>query len=359
MQTASWVGGLHREDLVRIGLIVGPWFTVPPTKYGGTERVVDALACALMTAGHQVLLATTSDSTCPVPRVPDLGESEPGELGTSESELNHVIKAYAGMHHVDIIHDHTLAGPLYAHRPPGIPVVTTIHGPLTDRTAGLYRDMAKNTAIVAISHDQWSGVPDLPIAAVIHHGIDLSQVTAGEGKGGYACFVGRMCPDKGLLEAVHISRKAGIPLRIAAKMHTPAEKEFHDQVVQPLLGPNEDFLGELSDPEKYELMGDALVLLNPIQWSEPFGLVMIEALATGTPVLATPRGAAPEILTHGLNGFLAPAGELANYMEAVAGISRAACRRTVEERFTAARMAADHLELYARVLAPVEEAVRP
>lgn len=291
--------------------------------------------------------------------VSGLDVSEPDEMGISLSELNHVIKAYAEMQDVDIIHDHTLAGPLYAHRPHGVPVVTTIHGPLTQRTADLCRDMALDTAVVAISRDQCSGVPDLPIAAVIHHGIDLSQVSVGEGKGGYACFVGRMCPDKGLLEAVSVAREAGISLRIAAKMHSPDKKRFFDDVVEPMLGPNEDFPGELSDPEKYELMGDSFVLLNPIQWPEPFGLVMIEAMATGTPVLATPMGAAPEILTHGVNGFLAPSSGMAGYIDAIAGISRDACRRSVEENFTAARMAANHVELYARFTKQLEEAVRP
>ncbi|WP_091465235.1 glycosyltransferase family 4 protein [Paenarthrobacter nitroguajacolicus] len=335
---------------MRIGLIVGPWFTVPPEKYGGTERVVDALARALSDAGHEVLLATAADSTCPVPQVPGFGPAVPEDLGLSYSELGHVIKAYAELRDVDIIHDHTLAGPLYAHRPPGIPVVTTIHGPLSPSYAPLYRDMAHDTAIIAISHDQCSRVEDLEISAVIHHGIDLSAVSVGRGAGGYACFVGRMCPDKGLLEAIAVARQAGMPLRIAAKMHSRDEVQFFDHVVEPMLGPNEDFLGELSDPEKYELMGDAFVLLNPIQWPEPFGLVMIEALATGTPVLATSMGAAPEILSHGVNGFLAPTQDLAGYMDAVAGISRDVCRRSVEDNFTAARMAANHLELYGRVI---------
>ncbi len=116
---------------MRIGLIVGPWFTVPPEKYGGTERVVDALARALVDAGHEVLLATASDSTCPVPQVAAFGPSEPEEVGLTLSELAHVIKAYAGLQNVDIIHDHTLAGPLYSHRPVDVPVVTTIHGQLS------------------------------------------------------------------------------------------------------------------------------------------------------------------------------------------------------------------------------------
>ncbi|MFJ5955845.1 glycosyltransferase family 4 protein [Paenarthrobacter sp. NPDC092416] len=335
---------------MRIGLIVGPWFTVPPERYGGTERVVDELARALAGAGHEVLLATASDSTCPVPQVPGFGPSEPDGLGFTLSELSHVIKAYDGMRNVDIIHDHTLAGPLYAHRPQDIPVVTTIHGQLTAQSAGLYRDMARNTSVIAISHNQRSMVPDLPVSAVIHHGIDPTSIAVGAGSGGYACFVGRMCPDKGLMEAVHVARQAGVPLRIAAKMHAPDERRYFHDVVQPFLGPNEDFLGELSDPEKFELMGDAIALLNPIQWTEPFGLVMIEALATGTPVVATPRGAAPEIVHHGLTGFLAPVQELAAFVEAAARLDRADCRRSVEEYFNAGRMAADHLELYAQVI---------
>ncbi|MCX8454762.1 glycosyltransferase family 4 protein [Paenarthrobacter ureafaciens] len=335
---------------MRIGLIVGPWFTVPPEKYGGTERVVDALARALTDAGHDVLLAASSDSTCPVPQLDGLGPSRPGELGETLSELSHVIRSYAGMRGMDIIHDHTLAGPLYAHRWPDIPVVTTIHGPLTAQSAELYRAMAGDTAIVAISHNQGSMVPGLPVSAVIHHGLDLSTVSMGNGAGGYACFVGRMCPDKGLMEAVGIAREAGIPLRIAAKMHAKDEQRFYQEVVKPALGPQEEFLGELADPEKYQLMGDAAVLINPIQWHEPFGLVMIEALATGTPVIATPMGAAPEIIQHGKTGFLGDVHQLAGFVDAATKLSRADCRRAVEGYFSAGRMAAEHLELYARVI---------
>ncbi|MFF1828403.1 glycosyltransferase family 4 protein [Paenarthrobacter sp. NPDC058040] len=335
---------------MRIGLIVGPWFTVPPEKYGGTERVVDVLARALVDAGHEVLLAAASDSTCPVPQLPGFETSTPEEVGLTLSELSHVVKAYDGMGGVDIIHDHTLAGPLYAHRPADIPVVTTIHGQLTEQSARIYHAMAPDTAIISISHDQRSMVPDLDVAAVIHHGLDLSTVAVGEGKGGYACFVGRMCADKGLMEAVGVARKAGIPLRIAAKMHAKDEVQFYDEVVRPALAKDEEFLGELSDPEKYELMGDAVALINPIQWPEPFGLVMIEALATGTPVLATRMGAAPEIIRHGETGFLGQVSELAGFMDGAVRLNRTVCRRSVEESFSAERMAAEHLDLYAHVL---------
>jgi glycosyltransferase involved in cell wall biosynthesis len=335
---------------MRIGLIAGPWIPVPPPSYGGTERVVDSLARGFAAAGHEVLLAVPSDSECPVPRVSGMRVSEPAELGSTLSELSHVIRAYQGMRGVDLIHDHTMAGPLYAHRPSSVPVVTTIHGRLTPAAADIYRAVGRTASIIAISRDQVTHAPDVPIARVIHHGLDLSTVPTGTGKGGYACFVGRVCPDKGLVEAIAIARKAEIPLRIAAKMREPDELRFYREVVKPLLGPNEDFMGEITDDEKYALMGNAVAFLNPIQWPEPFGLVMIESLATGTPVVGTPVGSAPEVVDHGVTGFLASLAELPALLLGVASLSREACRASVAERFSSARMVADHLELFASVL---------
>jgi glycosyltransferase involved in cell wall biosynthesis len=335
---------------MRIGLISGPWIPVPPAAYGGTERVVDSLARGFAAAGHEVLLAVPSDSECPVPRVSGMRVSEPAELGSTLSELSHVIRAYRGMHDVDVIHDHTMAGPLYAHRPHSVPVVTTIHGRLTPAAADIYRAVGRTASIIAISRDQVTHAPDVPIARVIHHGMDVSMVPRGTGKGGYACFVGRVSPDKGLVEAIAIARKAGIPLRIAAKMREPDELRFYQEVVKPLLGSNEEFMGEISDDEKYALMGNAVAFLNPIQWPEPFGLVMIEALATGTPVVGTPVGSAPEVVDHGVTGFLATLADLPSLLLRAASLSRAACRASVEERFSAGRMVADHLQLFARVL---------
>lgn len=345
-ETETIVGG----HSMRIGLIVGPWIPVPPPTYGGIERVVDTLARGFVDAGHEVLLAASADSQCPVPQVPGTRLSEPEEMGFTLSEMSHVIKAYQAMRGVDVIHDHTLAGPLYAHRPHSVPVVTTIHGPLTPKMADVYRAIGRNTSIVAISHDQASHAPDVPVAGVIHHGMDVSAVPVGQGSGGYACFVGRICPDKGVMEAIALARQAGIPLRIAAKMREPDEQLYFREVVRPVLGSNEEFLGELADAEKYALMGNAVAFLNPIQWSEPFGLVMIEALATGTPVVGTPIGAAPEIVDHGITGYLGPLEKLAAFIPEVAGLSRAACRAAVEERFNSQRMVADHLKLYGQVV---------
>ncbi|MCU1434769.1 MAG: glycosyl transferase family 1 [Pseudarthrobacter sp.] len=336
---------------MRIGLIAAPWIPIPPLGYGGIERVVDSLARGFIAAGHEVLLAAPSDSSCPAPLAPGMRESEPDQLGFSLSELSHVIRSYEAMGNVDIIHDHTLAGPLCAGRPPGCPVVTTIHGPLTPAAADVYRAMAANTAIIGISRDQASKVPDVPITQVIHHGMDVSAVPVGSGQGGYACFVGRMCPDKGVLEAIQIAQAVGIPLRLAAKMREPAEVAYFHNVIEPLLGSNEEFLGELGDADKFRLMGEAMAFLNPIQWSEPFGLVMIESLATGTPVVGTPIGSAPEIVDHGRTGFLAPTEELHRFLPLAESLDRSHCRDRALKLFSTERMVGKHLDLYAKLVA--------
>lgn len=335
---------------MRIGLVVAPWIPVPPPGYGGIERVVDSLARGFLAAGHEVLLAASSDSTCPAPLVPGMRPSEPAELGSTLSELSHLIRAYEGMGGVDIIHDHTLAGPLLARREASVPVVTTIHGPLDPASADLYRAVAPDTAIIGISRDQTSRVPDVPVTRVIHHGMDVASVPVGSGTGGYVCFVGRMSPDKGVVEAIGIARTAGIPLRIAAKMRERDELEYYRSVIKPLLGSNEEFLGELGDPDKYRLMGEALAFLNPIQWSEPFGLVMIESLSTGTPVVGTRIGSAPEIVDHGKTGFLGQTGQLHSFLPLAAALDRAHCRERALKLFSTERMVANHLDLYTQLI---------
>lgn len=335
---------------MRIGLIAAPWIPIPPAGYGGIERVVDSLARGFITAGHDVMLAAASDSTCPAPLVGGMRPSEPGELGLTLSEVSHVIRAYEGLGEMDVIHDHTLAGPLVGRRQSRVPVVTTIHGPLIPSAADLYRAMAENTAIIAISRDQASRVPDVPVTRVIHHGMDVASVPVGSGQGGYVCFVGRMCPDKGVVEAIHIARRAGIPLRIAAKIRERAEIEYFRSVVEPLLGANEEFLGELGDADKFRLMGEAMAFLNPIQWPEPFGLVMIESLSTGTPVVGTPIGSAPEIVDDGKTGYLAPTDELHSFLPLAARLDRTHCRDRALKLFSTQRMVANHLDLYQHLL---------
>lgn len=337
--------------MMRIGLIAPPWIPVPPPAYGGIEAVVDTLAVALAAAGHEVLLAASGDSTCRVERVPGFPPSDVSTVGATLQELRHVFQAYPAMSGVDIIHDHTLAGPHHRHRAPGVPRVATVHGQFVPAMLDVYGAVPPEVSIVAISRSQAATAEGVRIARVIHHGIDPARVPVGAGQGGYVCFLGRMHPYKGVLEAIMIARRAGMPLRIAAKMREGVEIDYFNTVIRPLLGVETEYLGELTVVDKYELLGGAGVLLNPIQWDEPFGMVMIESLATGTPVVATPRGSAPEIIDDGRTGFLRTGEhDLAAAIQSAGALDRRLCRIAVEERFGADRMAAEHLKLYSHLL---------
>lgn len=335
---------------MRIGIIAPPWIPIPPTAYGGIESFIDTLACALDEAGHDVVLAASGDSTCPVQRLPGFEPSDPAMMGVTAHELRHLLRAFAALDDVDVIVDNTLAGPVLARIATDIPVVTVAHGPLIPLEQELYCAGLPDVTFVAISRNQASLAGPVPITRVIPHGIRVQDVPVGPG-GDTACFVGRMHPSKGLPEAIEAATIAGIPLRIAAKMQEPAEEEYFDQVVRPALGTNAEYVGELDTDEKYELMGNSRVLLNPIQWDEPFGLVMIEALATGTPVVATPRGSVPEIVEEGRTGFIrSEPEELAAAVQRAVLLDRDVCRRAVEARFDASRMAADYVALFEDLL---------
>ena len=334
---------------MRIAIVAPPWVAVPPPRYGGTERVIDELARGLVAAGHDVVLWATGDSTCGVPTRWVLPQAV-GTVNTGPAtELHHVICAYDEIMAwgADVVHDHTVCGPVYAAGLP-VPVVTTNHGPFNSELGPLYRAICDHTAVVAISRHQASlASRDTRIAAVIHHGLDETAVPVGGGDGGYAVFVGRMSPDKGVDAAVRIARAAGMPLKIAAKLAEPAEQEYFRSCVEPLLGPDAEYVGEVGDGEKWELLGRATCLLNPLRWSEPFGMVMIEALATGTPVVATPAGSVPEIVTDGVNGFIRTSErELADAARRAGQLDRSTCRRIVAEEFSVTRVVADHVRLF-------------
>lgn len=333
-------------------MIAPPWVPVPPPAYGGTETVLDTLVRGLHDAGEDVLLFTTGDSTCPVPRSSVLERAAGVGVAGVATELRHVIHAYReAVASADIVHDHTLAGPVYAERFEGLAVVTTNHGPFQSELGDYYRAIADTTPIIAISHHQASTAPDIEVAGVIHHGVDPGRFAVGAGDGGYAAFLGRMCPEKGVDAAVRIARRAGVPLRIAAKMSERAEKEYFEAKVRPGLGGGIEYVGELNAADKAVLLGRAMCLLNPIAWPEPFGMVMVESLACGTPVVVTPLGAAPEIVDDGSTGLIR-SGEaaLAAAVLEVASLDRAACRAAVCARFSARRMVDQHLALYRCVI---------
>ncbi|RDI55198.1 glycosyltransferase family 4 protein [Nocardia mexicana] len=335
---------------MRIGLIAPPWVPVPPPAYGGTEAVVDNLARGLAALGHEVRLFTVGESTCPVRRE-HLYERPFTPIGVAVPEAAHVLAAYDALADVDIIHDHTALGPLIGPREDGPPVVSTCHGPFDEMNHRNIAAFADRVWVVAISHAQKRFGAPIPISAVIHHGIDLDTYRYGDGGGGYLMWIGRMCADKGPHRALEVARAAGRKLVMVSKIREDAERAFYEQQVRPLLGSGDPEPLELPAAERVRLLRRADALLNPIDWPEPFGLVMAEALACGTPVLAFPHGAAPEIVDHGRTGFLcADRAAMREAVERIASIDRRACRAAVERRFSLARMARDHVALYQRIL---------
>jgi glycosyltransferase involved in cell wall biosynthesis len=336
---------------MRIALIAPPWTPIPPPLYGGIELVVDQMARGLVAAGHDVTLFATGDSTCPVPKRWVLEHSEGMRIGMAVPELRHVVHAYDALTDHDVIHDHTIMGPFYSERFPGLRVVTTIHGPFNDELTDLYTALGTRVPIVGISHAQQRDAPGVPITRVIHHGVDASAFPFGDGAGDadgeYMAFLGRMSADKGAHRAIEVARKAGTRVLLAAKMRETWERAYFERHVEPMLGPDAVYLGEVPHERKIELLANARALLFPIRWNEPFGMVMLEAMACGTPVLAFPEGAAPEVVEDGTTGYLCD--DIADMVEAVGRLDklrRADCRAAVEGYFSTRRMVAEHLELY-------------
>jgi glycosyltransferase involved in cell wall biosynthesis len=338
---------------MKIGLLVPPWLPVPPPSYGGTEAVVDRLARGFAARGHDVLLWSTGDSTCPVPTGWRFDRARPEDIGDMSVELEHVRAGYEAMvtWGADVIHDHTLSGPGFSGVHAHCPVVTTCHGPFDSVLGDLYRQISTRVPVVAISHDQASRAEGIRVQCVIHHGIDVEEIPVGDGvgdeRGPYLLHVGRMCADKGIPNAIGAARRAGQRLVIAAKMREPLEHQYFRTCVEPLLGHGVEYVGEVDQQRRNELMGAATALLNPIQWHEPFGLVMIEAMACGTPVIALRKGAVPEIVDEGVTGFVRDdeAG-LVEAIERVGSLDRAVVRSTVAARFDTMRMVDQHVALF-------------
>lgn len=336
---------------MRIGLIAPPWLPVPPPCYGGTEEIIDGLATGLVAAGHDVRLFTTGDATCRVERSHVFFRAERARMGATIPELYHTLTAYEAFGDREIIHDHTIAGLFAGLRQEQARIVTTSHNPFSDELLRIYKAVQDRVAVVAISEDQASRSKDLDIARVIHHGLDPDAYDFGTEPGGYLLFLGRMSPDKGVHLAARVARASGRRLLIAAKMQEPLEHQYFEEEVRPLLGDDVVFMGEADREAKRELLANADALINPIRWPEPFGLVMIEALASGTPVVAFSEGSVPEIVTDGVNGFVCrDEPEMIEALTRLGEIDRRSCRRSFEERFSVQRMVEEYIDLYVSLL---------
>ena len=331
---------------MRVGLIAPAWLPIPAPAYGGTETVVDTLARGLRAAGHEVLLVCHPDSTCDVPRASVVPAADTVRMGRASIELEHAIGAYELVQGCDVVHDHTLAGPLYSARFPDLPVVATNHMPFTRTMTAIFGAAVPRVGLIAISHSHAASTT-LPIAGVVHHGVDLRDFPEGAGDGGYVAVLSRMTPEKGVHRAIGIAREAGVQLRIAAKMREPHERAYFDEFVRPHLDDDVVYLGELGAAEKRSLLAGAAALLNPIDWPEPFGMAMVEAMACGTPIVGCPQGAALEIVVDGVTGYLSDDDdELAAGVRALPLIERESCRQRIAEFFSVERMVEGHLRIY-------------
>jgi glycosyltransferase involved in cell wall biosynthesis len=340
---------------LRIAQVAPPVERVPPKAYGGTERIVFELVTQLVERGHDVTLFASGDSEVPARLIPTVdralrpagfdGDASGWFMTTVQAMLEHASE-------FDVIHSHLEWWSVPLARSSPVPVVSTFHGrldlPFADRLFANPPD-----GLVAISRSQASVHPQVPWT-VIHNGLTLDAARFQEERSDAFCFVGRVDPEKGVVEAMDIAALTGRPLRLAAKVgNLPAQRAYYEDVFKPALkraGRSVEFLGELSPEDRDRLFADSYGTLMPGAWPEPFGLVSIESMACGTPILARRVGALPEIIREGVDGYFGDdAIAMAYHAEALADLDRRAIRERVIERFSATRMTDRYEELYERM----------
>jgi glycosyltransferase involved in cell wall biosynthesis len=347
---------------VRIAQVAPLFESVPPARYGGTERVVSYLTEALVAQGHDVTLFASGDSTTSAELVPVIDRSlrlHPRRVDPLAWHTMMIDEVFKRASSFDVIHFHIDI----AHYPLAsrcdTPTVTTLHGrldlpdllPLHQRFAGI--------PLVSISDAQRRPLPDANWIATVHHGLPLDLYHFHPEPQNYFAFVGRISPEKRVDRAIAIAIATGTRLRIAAKVD-PADQTYFEQHIRPLLGhPLVDFEGEIDDAAKNDFIGNARALLFPIDWPEPFGLVVVEALACGTPVIAYRHGSVPELLNHGNTGFIVTSQEQAiDAARRIHRIDRRRCRRHFERHFSAGTMAGTYVDVYRGLIEGVQPPAR-
>lgn len=338
---------------LRIAQIAPPWYPIPPTGYGGIELVVSLLADGLVDAGHDVTLFASGDSKTKA-KLEYVYDSAPsGDIGRVAPEVIHIMPAYVRHADFDIVHDHSgKIGPAIANFIQ-TPVLHTLHGPFTEENQSYYRAVNHGIWFNSISDYQASCCPDLNYVGTIYNSVNVDWYPFADRdeKDDYLLFLGRMNREKGAEFAVEVANRLDMRLIIATKMTESHEFEHFDAKVKPLIGPNTEMLGELTLEEKADLIKRAKCTLFPIQWPEPFGLVMIESMVCGTPVVAMRNGSVPEVVGDGVSGFIVDSvDEMVDAVRRIDTIDPAACRRWVEERFSVGIMVQDYVDAYRRIL---------
>lgn len=339
--------------------------SVPPHGYGGTERIVAYLSDELVKQGHDVTLFASGDSltrarlvSC-APEALRLDEGVVDQLAHMTVQLERVA-ALADT--FDLIHWHIDYFHFPMSRRLGLPQLTTLHGRLDIPDLQPVYDEFTDMPVVSISDDQRRPLPQGNWLGTVHHGLPPDELTPidGGGAGNYLAFLGRISPEKRADRAIEVARRTGMELRIAAKVDT-LDEDYFEREIEPLLAePHVEWVGEIGGAEKHDFLARARALLFPIDWSEPFGLVMIEAMACGTPVIAYNHGSVPEVLTPGVSGYIVESiDEAVEAVQNLDRIDRGLCRAAFEARFTAERMATDYVALYERLLAERGEVPLP
>ncbi|WP_369634517.1 glycosyltransferase family 4 protein [Nocardia sp. JMUB6875] len=354
---------------LHIVLVAPPYFDIPPVGYGGVEAVVAALADELVAHGHRVTLLGAGRAGTKATFIRVWDKVQTRRLGEPYPEIVNAMKAWRIIEElhardpIDIVHDHTFAGPgnAAAYRMLGIPTVVTVHGPVDPEMHEYYRSFDRSVRLVAISDRQRSLAPDLNWVARVHNAIRPEEWPFRTEKLDYALFLGRYAPYKGPHLALEAAHTAGLRLVLAGKCNELPERTFFSKFVAPLLADGDDVFGEADAVAKRQLLAGARCLLFPIQWEEPFGIVMIEAMVCGTPVVALRGGAVEEVIEHGVTGFICDdPEELPDAIARVDEIDPYACRERVERLFATDRFADGYEAAYRRVIeTATEPALRP
>ncbi len=346
---------------LHIVMVAPPYFDVPPAGYGGVEAVVAELTDALIDRGHRVTLLGAGKNGTRARFVPVWESIIPELLGQAAPEVHNALKVrqaverIAAVDHIDIVHDHTFAGPLNAptYSELGIPTIVTVHGPVDGDPGEYYRALDDTAHLVAISDRQRSLAADLNWVGRVYNAVRPSEWPFRQEKKDYALFLGRYAEYKGPHRALRATHAAGLRLVLAAKCNEPEEKAFFESQVRPLLTADDSVFGEADAVAKRLLLASARCLLFPIGWEEPFGMVMIEAMACGTPVVALRGGAVEEVVEDGVTGIICDdEAELPAALEAVRDIDPEKCRSRVEEHFCVDRLSAGYESAYLKALAP-------
>ena len=342
---------------MRIAQLCPPWLAVPPKGYGGIEWVVALLADGLAEAGQDVTLFATGDSETTA-RLEFVFEEAPGTAAINDIVLDttHTMFALRGAtERFDVVHVHSPFSALAASVETGLPTVHTLHGSFTPEMNRLYGMVADRTWFVAISEAQRAHNTSLRYAGVVYNGIDMDRYPYTPDKGDYVLFLGRAAPEKGWLRAIEAAKLAGVRLISAVKIAHPTEEEEWEYRIKPALPQGAEVLGEIPHDVKAGLIANAQAVLFPIDWDEPFGLVMTEAMSCGTPVIGTPRGSVPEVIAEGETGFIVSVErypeEAAERLGRLGEISPEACRDRVDRLFDKSAMVAGYERIFEEVVA--------